>query len=112
MWIIQRPMDWDFKQNGVQKYHEHYAELEQECWEQGREWLDWTIEDGWKPLCEFLDMPVPDGEFPSGNAPDDFAKKRAEIHHGRIVRADRNMAITGASLIAGVAGAVAWWTIA
>lgn len=25
------------------------------------------LEDGWKPLCEFLNLPVPDEEFPHCN---------------------------------------------
>lgn len=28
--------------------------------------------DGWEPLCRFLDVPVPDGNFPRSNARDEF----------------------------------------
>jgi hypothetical protein len=31
--------------------------------------LEWTVEDGWEPLCAFLGKPVPDDEpFPHVNA--------------------------------------------
>lgn len=30
--------------------------------------LEWYVEDGWEPLCEFLGKPVPDMKFPRANA--------------------------------------------
>ena len=41
--------------------------------EQNRKSLEWTVEDGWVPVCNFLDEPVPSEEFPSGDKPDAFA---------------------------------------
>lgn len=29
--------------------------------------LEWTTDDGWEPLCQFLNKPVPDIEFPHVN---------------------------------------------
>ncbi len=26
--------------------------------------LVYEVKQGWKPLCEFLDLPIPEGEFP------------------------------------------------
>lgn len=34
--------------------------------------LVFTPADGWEPLCEFLGVPVPDGDFPRSNARDEF----------------------------------------
>ena len=34
--------------------------------------LIFTPSDGWEPLCRFLDVPVPDGDFPRSNARDEF----------------------------------------
>jgi hypothetical protein len=31
-----------------------------------------TPSDGWDPLCRFLDVPVPDGDFPRSNAREEF----------------------------------------
>ncbi len=70
--------------------------------------LEWTVEDGWQPLCDFLEKDVPDMQFPSGNAP----KEMLETSHRRLSehfkRADRNILITGATLLAIVGGLVAW----
>ncbi|KAJ5088920.1 hypothetical protein N7456_012536 [Penicillium angulare] len=30
--------------------------------------LEWSVEDGWEPLCKFLDKPIPDEAFPQTNA--------------------------------------------
>lgn len=29
--------------------------------------LVWSVSEGWEPLCEFLEVPVPDGDFPRVN---------------------------------------------
>jgi hypothetical protein len=29
--------------------------------------LVWSVSDGWEPLCEFLELPVPDTPFPHLN---------------------------------------------
>jgi hypothetical protein len=34
--------------------------------------LVFTPRDGWDPLCRFLDVPVPAGDFPRSNARDEF----------------------------------------
>jgi hypothetical protein len=35
--------------------------------------LVWTAGDGWEPLCEFLEVPVPDTSFPCVNDSKEFA---------------------------------------
>ena len=35
--------------------------------------LEWTVADGWGPLCAALDVPVPDDPFPRLNTRDDWA---------------------------------------
>lgn len=115
-WIV-RIVDWtvtpltggDFAKNGKQMYHDHYAALEAECRSQGREWLDWTVEDGWESLCAFLGKPVPDEEFPQGNASDAFNKRRAELHGKRRNRAKRNMAITAALATVVISAGLGWY---
>ncbi len=34
--------------------------------------LVWSVADGWEPLCEFLELPVPDQPFPHLNDTDTF----------------------------------------
>jgi len=35
--------------------------------------LVWSVSDGWEPLCEFLELPVPDTTFPHLNDSREFA---------------------------------------
>ncbi len=37
--------------------------------------LEWTVTDGWAPICAALDVPVPDEPFPRLNTRDDWAPK-------------------------------------
>lgn len=39
--------------------------------------LVFEAKDGWEPLCEFLDVPVPDTDYPRVNTTDDFNQARA-----------------------------------
>lgn len=34
-----------------------------------------NLGDGWEPLCEWLDRPVPDIDYPSGNTTQDFRQR-------------------------------------
>ena len=34
--------------------------------------LEWTVTDGWEPICERLGLPVPAEPFPVTNSTDDF----------------------------------------
>jgi hypothetical protein len=37
--------------------------------------LVWSVAEGWDPLCEFLEVPVPDAPFPRLNESDQFAER-------------------------------------
>ena len=37
--------------------------------------LDYRVEQGWGPLCEFLGVEVPEEEFPHANESQNFGKK-------------------------------------
>lgn len=37
------------------------------------------MQQGWEPLCAFLDVPVPDEPFPRVNDADDFVRVHASI---------------------------------
>jgi len=51
--------------------------------------LVWSVAEGWEPLCEFLDMPVPESEFPRVNDSAQFADRIVDDaidsirHHAR-----------------------------
>lgn len=108
-WTAGRIADWDFKRNGIELYKNHYAALEAECKAQDRTVLHWTAEEGWEPLCKFLDKEVPKEAFPNENNPGAFAKRSMEANHQRRIRARRNMMMVGVLLSAVFGTAVAWY---
>ncbi|CAJ2505715.1 Uu.00g131090.m01.CDS01 [Anthostomella pinea] len=109
VWNPRALYEWDFQKNGKTGYAKHYDELEAECRSQGREWLDWRVQDGWEPLCEFLEKPIPDHPFPNENAMGGYAQKRVQLHIQRMQRADRNIAIAGVVATASLVAAVSWY---
>jgi hypothetical protein len=44
------------------------------------------VKQGWKPLCNFLNVPVPSTAFPRSNTKDDFKKNVAQIAAGKPVQ--------------------------
>ena len=46
--------------------------------------LTYNVREGWEPLCEFLDKPVPDATFPRVNSRDEFE----EIFFGSSLKKD------------------------
>ena len=55
------------------RFDAHYAAVAAEIPAERR--LDWTVADGWAPICAALDLPVPDEPFPRLNTRDDWAPK-------------------------------------
>jgi hypothetical protein len=58
--------------------------------------LEWSVEDGWEPLCEFLGKPVPDEPFPHENAAVGWAGQEMKLGRRYIMGAVRNLAVLGA----------------
>lgn len=40
--------------------------------------LIWHVSDGWQPICEALELPVPDEPFPKSNSTAEFKARRAK----------------------------------
>ncbi|OAF57838.1 hypothetical protein VC83_05494 [Pseudogymnoascus destructans] len=59
--------DCGFKKNGKEWARSYYERLEKKLERDGREYLDWEVQDGWGPLCGFLGKEVPEEDFPWGN---------------------------------------------
>lgn len=55
----------DFKQNGRRVFEEHYARIRKLVPKERL--LEYHVSEGWEPLCKFLDVPMPEAKFPSGN---------------------------------------------
>lgn len=66
--------------------------------------LEWSVEDGWAPLCSFLGKPVPDEPFPHANVAAGWAGREAELAKRYGLAAAHNVAIICA--VAGVSGAI------
>ncbi|KAL4807884.1 hypothetical protein BDV18DRAFT_109672 [Aspergillus unguis] len=90
-----------FASNGKWVYEQHVAMIRGLNLPQERI-LEWTVEDGWEPLCEFLGRDVPDVEFPNGNPPEAWKERIAITTREYHQRAVRNMLIFGAVLVAGL----------
>jgi hypothetical protein len=52
----------DFAKYGRTFYREYLQQVTRLG--QGRQMLEYTVKEGWGPLCSFLDLPVPDEPFP------------------------------------------------
>ncbi|KAJ5348233.1 uncharacterized protein N7506_001486 [Penicillium brevicompactum] len=71
--------------------------------------LEWSVEDGWEPICEFLGRPVPDEPFPRTNNPGNYAKRADEIIQKRMRRCVRNLALVTVTLGGITTAVVIWW---
>ncbi|RAK99300.1 sulfotransferase family protein [Aspergillus ibericus CBS 121593] len=65
---------------------------------EGERLLEWNVEDGWGPLCEFLGKEVPDVPFPKANDPAAFRENVQGVVHLRFKRALANFAVTFTSV--------------
>ncbi|KAL9085877.1 MAG: hypothetical protein Q9165_007360 [Trypethelium subeluteriae] len=85
------------------RYEEHYAGLERVLAEQERKYLDWTVEEGWEPLCAFLGKEVPQGPFPSGNDGESLMARRKRMQRATDEKIIRKLMIFGAVIVGAVA---------
>jgi hypothetical protein len=63
----------DFPSNGKRIFHEHYHNVRQLVPQENL--LIYHVQEGWEPLCKFLDQPVPEIPFPTGNEMVVFLKR-------------------------------------
>lgn len=61
--------------------------------------LEWTVEDGWEPLCEFLGKPVPDEPFPNTNAAAGWHNHEDKIAKMYMMEALQTVVVLSAILI-------------
>jgi hypothetical protein len=54
----------------LERYH---AEVKREV--PGDRLLVWSVTEGWEPLCEFLEVDVPDAPFPRVNDSDTYGER-------------------------------------
>lgn len=96
--LMPRFFRGSFHSNGKWVYEQHVAMVKGLGLPEDR-LLQWSVEDGWEPLCRFLGKEVPQLEFPDGNPPKAWSERIAksmEAHHQRAIR---NMLLFMAFLI-------------
>lgn len=71
--------------------------------------LEWSVEDGWEPLCKFLDKPVPDEPFPRTNTPGSYTERTDELVKRRLVQCLCNFTFTAVTLGGITTAVVMWW---
>ena len=61
------------KKNAIDVYEKHNREVIDTV--AADRLLVFESSQGWKPLCDFLEVPVPDTGYPQSNSTDDFAQR-------------------------------------
>ncbi|PLB49314.1 hypothetical protein P170DRAFT_179998 [Aspergillus steynii IBT 23096] len=93
--LMPRFFRGSFRSNGKWVYEGHVAMVRGLGLGEDR-LLEWSVEDGWEPLCKFLGKEVPSREFPSGNPPREWVERIARTMEGHHRRAVRNLVVFGA----------------
>ncbi|KAF7593192.1 hypothetical protein BBP40_011822 [Aspergillus hancockii] len=60
--LVQGEADGDYTKNTKDLYHRHHELIRRIVPKENL--LEYRVEEGWSPLCEFLDHPVPSEPFP------------------------------------------------
>lgn len=63
----------DMRRVAKDRYRQHYAEVRAAV--PAERLLEYRLEDGWKPLCGFLEKEVPDAPFPVKNKREEHVKR-------------------------------------
>lgn len=71
--------------------------------------LEWSVEDGWAPLCTFLGKSVPEEPFPHANVAAGWAGREAELAKRYGLAAAQNIAVISA--VMGVLGVIFYSSI-
>jgi len=84
-----RPLNQMDEDEAIEVFNRHIAEVKAGV--PAEKLLVFQVSDGWKPLCDFLNVPVPDEEFPHINESGDFAElsKALFAERARAVAAER-----------------------
>ena len=69
--------------------------------------LEWSVQDGWEPLCQFLGKEVPDEPFPHANTAAGFKAREKQAIDLWFSQGFKNLAKVGV-VLAG-AGAAYWF---
>ncbi|KAK0650277.1 hypothetical protein DIS24_g6918 [Lasiodiplodia hormozganensis] len=93
----------DFKKYGKQVYHEHYEEVRKLV--PPERLLEYRMGQGWEPLCDFLEVPVPDKKFPHTNDTDGFVDRCRGRNRAQMCNVAFRMLVVGGGAAATVLAA-------
>src|SRR5262249_33151569 len=69
-WLGVTPDQFDDREAMIAAYERHNAAVRASV--RTDRFLEWTVADGWEPLCDRLGVPVPDEAFPVTNTMAEF----------------------------------------
>ena len=96
----------DFNKYGKQVFNDYYAELR--ALVPPENLLEYKMGQGWEPLCEFLEVPVPQGKkFPHVNDTDGFVDRCKARNRAQMCNVLFRGFVMGGGLIAAVLSASA-----
>ncbi|OTA61470.1 hypothetical protein K449DRAFT_382871 [Hypoxylon sp. EC38] len=58
--------------------------------------LEWTPEDGWDPLCKFLEKPIPAEPFPHTNTMAEWEAREATMVRKYMIQAVKTLVLVSA----------------
>jgi hypothetical protein len=72
---------------------------------QEHRFLEWSIDEGWTPLCKFLGKDVPDVDFPRMNTTKEISGTAMEIFKAALRRIAFKLVVL---VVSGAIAAIAW----
>jgi hypothetical protein len=91
----------DFKKYGKQVFNDYYAEVRSLVPPENL--LEYKIDQGWEPLCEFLKVPVPPGKkFPHTNDSNGFVDRCRARNRAQTLNVLFRGVVIGGGLLAAV----------
>lgn len=99
---------WEDRNRLVAGFEAHYANVREAAKARGRPVLEFRVQEGWEPLCKFLNKEQPDMPFPRVNEGDWIAQYHVIIFWFRLVKSLREVLIP--VILGLVAVLAAWWS--
>lgn len=77
--VIEKTFNGDLsKDNAIRAYEQHNDAVRKGV--PASRLLEYNVSEGWQPLCELLNVAIPDTAFPRTNSTDEFLAAFAEFH--------------------------------
>lgn len=77
----------------VARYHEHLAEVREAI--PADQFLEFSVAEGWDPLCKFLEVPTPETAFPNMNEREQMAKITRRLKQMRFFQQNQKQVVNG-----------------